>query len=327
MLTFKKYIQTIERFEEAWVLLAALRFNIYSILGKEELTGKKIAQKTKTNEEGMACLLNALVALKALYKKNNKYSNTPEMYKHFCSTSPSFKKGTIFLKANGNDEWKKLINTIQKGRDISEYEKEDDPNFRYLFSHAMHERSFPFANKIAEILNKGSIKKFLDFGGGPGSYCSALLKKNEKLETYLFDRPTAIKVAKELNEKQKYFKRLKFIEGDLFKTKFGQNYDTVLFSNILHIYNPTQNKRLFRRIHKSLIKGGRLAIVEFFINENRIEPYDAVMFSLTMLLYTATGKTYSYNETEALLKETGYYKFKRIQLDNSVGILIAHKNN
>ncbi len=325
MLTFKKYIQTIERLEEAWILLAALKFEIYSTLEKKELTAKKIAQKTKTNEEGMTCLLNALVALKALTKKNKKYSNTPEMYKHFCATSSSFKKGTIFLKANSNDEWRNLINTVQKGRNVSEYEQEDDPNFRYLFSYAMHERSFPFANKIAGILNRNPIKKFLDFGGGPGSYCSAILNKNKKAEAFLFDRSTAVKVAKELNEKQNYFGRFNFIEGDLFKTKFGNNYDTVLFSNILHIYNPSQNKKLFRRIHKATIKGGRLAIVEFFINENKIEPYDAVMFSLTMLLYTATGKTYSYNETETLLKQTGFHKFKRIRLENSIGLLIAYK--
>ena len=57
--------------------------------------------------------------------------------------------------------------------------------------------------------------------------------------------------------------------------------------------------------------GGRFIIGDLFLENNRLKPYDAALFSLTMLLYTARGRTYSFGETECLLKSTGFYKFKR----------------
>jgi hypothetical protein len=35
----------------------------------------------------------------------------------------------------------------------------------------------------------------------------------------------------------------------------------------------------------------------------KTQPYDAVLFSLTMLMFTATGRTYRFNETETLLRK------------------------
>jgi hypothetical protein len=44
-----------------------------------------------------------------------------------------------------------------------------------------------------------------------------------------------------------------------------------------------------------------------------------------MLLFTATGKTYSYDETEKLLSQTGFHKFRRISLGEGTGMLVAFK--
>jgi len=323
MLTFKQFNETIDRLEDARILLAALEFEVFSVIDNRSLTAREVARKTKTHLEGMQCLLNALVALKAMRFKNGKYSNTREMYKHFAESSPHYKKGTAFLKSEKNDEWAHLIRTIKKGRDLKAFEGGDDPKFRYLFTHAMHERSIAHADYISEIICKKSIGRFLDLGGGPGSYCAAVLKKDSKAEATLLDRPSAIKVAKELFGKSKFMNRFNFIKGDLFETDFGTDYDTIFFSNILHIYNPDQNKILFRKMKKSLNPGGRLVLVDYYLNKDGTGPYEAALFSLTMLLFTATGKTYTFEETEKMLKQTGFHKFKRIPLEEGTGMLVA----
>ena len=116
-------------------------------------------------------------------------------------------------------------------------------------------------------------------------------------------------------------KRFSFVAGDLFKVSFGNDTDTILYSNVLHIYNEEENSRLFKKINKSLRPGGRFILVDFFLKENRTEPFEAALFSLTMLLFTATGKTYTFKETENLLKKNGFGKFSRYELGQGCSAL------
>jgi SAM-dependent methyltransferase len=325
MLTLKQFTDTIDRLEEARILMAALEFKIFSILRQKKMTARQIAQQSKTKLDGMESLLNALAAMKALKFEKGKFSSAPHMYKYLCESSPHYLKGTAFLKLEKNDEWAGLINTIRNGRDLSEFEGEDDPEFRDCFTHAMHERSGPYATRIAEIITRQPVGRFLDLGSGPGTYSAAVLKKDKKALATLLDRPSALKVAEELHGKSRYWKRMELVPGDLFSTPFAEKYDTVFYSNILHIYNSSQNKDLFRKMKKAMITGGRLILVDYFHTRDATQPYEAALFGVTMLMFTATGKTYSYEETEKLLSQTGFHKFRRIPLAEGTGILVGHK--
>jgi ubiquinone/menaquinone biosynthesis C-methylase UbiE len=323
MLTLNQFTETIDRLEEARILMASLEFKIFSILRQGKMTAKQVAQKSKTKLDGMEPLLNALTAMKALRFEKGKYSSASQMYKYFCESSPHYMKGTAFLKLEKNDEWSHLIDIIRNGRDLSGFEEEDDPEFRDSFTHAMHERSEPFANKIAEIITRKPAGRFLDLGSGPGTYSAAVLRKDKKASATLLDRSSALKVAQELHGKSSFWPRMELKPGDLFNTPFGDGFDTVFYSNILHIYNPMENKQLFLKMKKALVKGGRLVLVDFFHTRDATQPYEAALFGLTMLMFTATGKTYSYDETEKLLRQTGFHEFRRIPLGKGNGILVA----
>jgi SAM-dependent methyltransferase len=325
MLTLNQFTETIDRLEEARILMASLEFKIFSILRQKSMTARQVAQQSKTKPGEMEALLNALAAMKALRFAKGKYSSAPHMYKYFCESSPHYLKGTAFLKLEKNDEWAGLIDIIRNGRDLSEFEGEDDPEFRDSFTHAMHERSKPFANKIAEIITRKSAGRFLDLGSGPGTYSAAVLRKDKKATATLLDRSSALRVAEELNGKSAFWPRVELKPGDLFSTSFGDAYDTVFYSNILHIYNPQENKQLFLKMKNALVRGGRLVLVDFFHTRDATQPYEAALFGVTMLMFTATGKTYSYDETEKLLSQTGFHKFRRIPLGEGTGMLVAFK--
>lgn len=325
MLTLKQFTETIDRLEEARILMAALEFKVFSILRQKKMTARQVAQQSKTKPGEMEALLNALAAMKALRFEKGKYSSAPHMYKYLCESSPHYLKGTAFLKLEKNDEWARLIDIIRNGRDRSAFEGEDDPEFRDCFTHAMHERSEPFAVKIAEIITRKPAGRFLDLGSGPGTYSAAVLKKDKKAQATLLDRPAALKVAQKLHGKFSYWSRMESKPGDLFNTSFGELYDTVFYSNILHIYDPPENKQLFLKMKNALSKGGRLVLVDYFHTRDATRPYEAALFGVTMLLFTATGKTYSYDETEKLLSQTGFHKFSRISLVEGTGMLVAFK--
>ena len=66
-------------------------------------------------------------------------------------------------------------------------------------------------------------------------------------------------------------------------------------------------------------------IVDLFLNTDLTQPYNAVLFSLTMLMFTATGRTYSFNEKETLLRKVGFGKIKRFDLDRGSSVIEAKK--
>lgn len=325
LLTFKQIIDKIDQLEEANILLAALDLRIFSILATKTLSARAVAKKSASQPLETEILLNALVAMGALSKSKTLFKNTSETYKHLCESSPHYKVGTVKLRSHNRDEWESLLATIRNGRDPSPHEGDDNPDFRGFFTHAMHERSEYYSSKLATCIDRKPVGRLLDLGGGPGSYSAAILRKDKKATASLFDRPATLQVAKEILEPMSVFSRFNFMEGDLFETDYGKGFDSILFSNILHIYNLKENRLLFKKIHRSLERGGRFLLVDFFLNEDRTEPYDAALFSLTMLMFTATGKTYTFKETEMLLTKAGFGSIRRFTLDNGASLLEAVK--
>ncbi len=323
-LDFDQFVNKIDQLEEANILIAALQFRVFTHLGKRGLTHQTFAKKAKIHPEGADALLNALVALGALKKTKNTFANTAESFKHFCEHSPEYKKGTVFLRKENRDEWSKLIDIIKNGRDLSGF-GDDDPGFREPFTYAMHERSQNFSKPLAQFVTRNPVGKLVDLGGGPGSYSAEILKQDKSASAVLIDRSASLKVAKKILKTSTVIKRFNFVAGDLFEVGFGDEMDTVLYSNILHIYNESENLELFEKIHRSLKPGGRFILVDLFLENARTAPLDAALFSLTMLLFTATGRTYSFNETEKLLRKNGFGKFSRYELGQGSSVIEAVK--
>ncbi len=163
MLSYKNIINKIDQLEEANILLSSLEFNVFSVLRKKSLPAKQVASLTKTKLEGMEILLNALAAMGVLNKNKNTFRNTPVTYKYFCETSPDFRIGTVMLKLDSRGEYENFSKIIKKGRDHKEFDSEDDPKFRNLFTYAMHERSELSADKVADAVSQKKVGKLLDF--------------------------------------------------------------------------------------------------------------------------------------------------------------------
>ena len=323
LLNYEQFLNKIDQLEEANILLASLKFRVFTHLGKKSLSSRTLAKKAGICLEGAEALLNALVSLGALKKLGNSFRNTAETFKYFCEDSPDFKMGSVFLRMENRDEWSNLVNILEKGRRVSE--DEDEPEFRESFTYAMHERSKFFAKTLTQFITRKPVGTLVDIGGGPGSYSAEILKYDKSAKAILIDRPASLKVAKTILNNSAVLNRFEFVAGDLFNISFGENIDTILYSNILHIYNESQNSRLFKKIYKALKPGGRFILVDLFLKDNRIAPFDAAMFSLTMLLFTETGKTYSFTETKKLLKKHGFGKFNRFDLGKGSSIIEAIK--
>jgi len=94
--------------------------------------------------------------------------------------------------------------------------------------------------------------------------------------------------------------------GSAFEVPFGDGYQMVLVPNFLHHFDTAGCERLLALAHAALAPGGRVVIVEFVPNDDRLGPPDAVRFALVMLAGTPAGDAYTYAEYQDMLRHTGF---------------------
>ena len=114
MLKFEQFIETIDKLEEANILVLSLELRLFTHMGEKFSTVSEIAKKVKAPKEGIAALLNALVSIGAAKKQKKLFANTSVTYKYFCEKSPHYKRGTVFLRKENRNEWSERGNGIER---------------------------------------------------------------------------------------------------------------------------------------------------------------------------------------------------------------------
>jgi predicted methyltransferase len=87
--------------------------------------------------------------------------------------------------------------------------------------------------------------------------------------------------------------------------------------------SPSQNLDMFRRIHRALRPGGRVAVQDFILNPDKTAPRAAALFSLNMLVGTEAGASYSELEYAGWLREAGFAGVQRVALTEPAGLMTA----
>ena len=314
-------MQLANAYGESKVFLTANDLDVFTVIGAEGHTAGGIAKRCKADPEGMALLLNALVGLGLLSLRGSRYRNTPLGRRYLDRRSPTSISNLLWLLGHHWYDWTKLSQTLRKGRP-GWAPVTRSPEFRRRFSLAMHERSHALAAPTVDTLRlPPKARRFLDLGGGPGSYAIVLAERHPQLEGVVLDQ--TVTVARQLIKKHHLQTRLRVRSGSIFTADLGTGYDAVLVSNVIHVFNERENRVLLRRICDALRPGGKVFIVEFFLDDSRTWPAKSSIFSLMMYLFTATGRCYSWRETEGWLKKLGFGKFKRHAVTPDIGTLEA----
>jgi hypothetical protein len=79
----------------------------------------------------------------------------------------------------------------------------------------------------------------------------------------------------------------------------------ILIPNLLHSLDRAANELLLKKAYDALASGGRVIVVEFAPNEDRVSPRVPALFALTMLANNL-GDAYTISEHQALLNGAGF---------------------
>jgi hypothetical protein len=65
--------------------------------------------------------------------------------------------------------------------------------------------------------------------------------------------------------------------------ELGTGFDVILIPNLLHSLDRAANELLLKKTYGALASGGRVIVVEFAPNEDRVSPRLPALFALAML--------------------------------------------
>jgi len=320
-MTYSDLIRLANGYAESKALLVANELGLFTILGKRALRIDGLAKACRTTEEGIGLLANALVGLDLLTLRAGLYRNSPVARTFLDVRSASSITHLLWLLNHHWSDWMDMARAIRRGR-TGWAPITKSREFRRKFALAMHERSFVLAPLIiAPIRLPRRAVRFLDLGGGAGSYSIALAQRYSKLTSLVLDQ--SVSVARSLIVRARLHDRVTVRVGNVLTTQPGIDYDAVLVSNLVHDFDGPDNRRLLGRVRHALRPGGKVFVVEFFLDENRTTPVDAALFSLLMYRFTPGGRSYTWIEVEGWLKKLGFGRFKRRKIWGSIGILEA----
>ena len=306
------FFETINAFQKTGALKAAIDLGLFTAIGGTPATAADIAARCQCPERGIRILSDNLVILGFLTKEESCYSLTPSSAVFLDKNSPAYFGDSVkFLLAPGLTEaYTDLASTIRRGRvHTSEHGTTAPDHPAWVeFARAMGPMMGPAAQGAADLtpLDQSRTTRVLDISASHGAYGIAFAKKNPRAHLVALDWEAVLAIAEENAAAAGIADRFSKIVGDAFTVDLGSDYDAVLVPNFLHHFNIADCTRFLSRVHAALRPGGRVVIIEFVPNDDRITPVPAASFSLVMLGSTPEGDAYTFSEYRRMLGEAGF---------------------
>ncbi|MDE3117593.1 MAG: methyltransferase domain-containing protein [Nitrospirota bacterium] len=317
--SFEEFRDAVAAYRLPRILIAALELDLFTAMGGRGWTIPTLAKRVRASRRGLDILCRNLASVGLLRKQGVTYRNGPLGLGELNAHSPAYRGAYLNLLKDHWADWSQLTEHVRSGKPLED-DKPDDAAYRKAFTWAMHHRSMDIAPRVAAQVGLEGAKTFLDLGGGPGTYALAFLAKHPRLQATVADRAPALEVAREIAETHPAGKRLSYVAVDFVKRPIPGRYDVIWYSNVLHIYSPAENQRVFHRAAAALNPGGRLLIQDAFLQDvDGLHPQEANLFAVTMLLFTRRGNTYTVRETEAWLRRAGFGRVKPVTLRAGTG--------
>ncbi|MGO9661959.1 MAG: methyltransferase [Polyangia bacterium] len=310
-------MQSARAFQESRVLLTALELDVFTTLG-EGATAAEVAGRLSTDARATEMLLNALVAVGALCKRDTVFRCTAE------SKALGPARAGLLHTVHLWNTWSTLTECVKTGRAVQSRGPESFPEARTgAFIAAMHARAGDSAEETVRLSGIHDARQMLDVGGGSGAFSIAFVKACPELRAEILDLGAVVRLAEEYIREAGLQDRVRVRPGDMRTAEFGQGFDLVLLSAVCHMFGEDENRALIQRCARALLPGGHLVIREFILQEDRTAPQHAAIFALNMLVGTEHGNTYTEREYRTWMEEASFGSITRPDPEGDV--LVATK--
>ena len=312
-------------YRQSRILLSGVELDLFTHIEEAGTTGHQLAIRLNLNENACERLLNALVSLGFLTKKNQLFFNTPESSTFLSRKSPEFLGGLM----HSNHLWKTWSNLTEVVRTgIPAHQEEiNDRGDEWLqaFIHAMHDRAKKQAPRQLSGIDLSGIHTLLDVGGGSGAYAMEFIARKPDIRATIFDLPQVVPITQEFIEKEASKDKINTFTGDYTSDDLPEGFDLVFLSAVLHSNGLETNRDLIRKCFNALNPGGRIVIQDWIMNNARTAPEAGAIFAINMLVGTEAGDCFTEQEVYEMLLAAGFKNISRVEFESGLSQVTARK--
>jgi predicted O-methyltransferase YrrM len=306
-------------------LHAGVKLDVFTAIGKEGFRAEDLARKLSVDARALTMLLNALTAMNLLSKSAEIYANTPAGLVFLSQDSPQYLGFMIMHHHHLVESWSQLDEAVRSGKAVRGRISFGDEEKRESFLMGMFNIAMTVAPELTKTLDLAGRRRFLDVGGGPGTYAIHFCLNNPELHGTIYDLPTTRPFAEKTVAKFGLSGRIDFMAGDYLAEAIAGTYDVAWLSQILHGENPVACQQIVNKTVAALEPGGLIMIHEFILENTMAAPLFPALFSLNMLLGTDGGQAYSEAQLMAMLNNAGVGDIRRhpFRGTNDSGIIMG----
>jgi hypothetical protein len=314
-------------YQGAAVLAAAADLDLFSALCRAPLSAADLARALECDLRGLTILLDALVALRLLDKSGSQYS-LPSGLSAFLT--PDGAQSILAMAQHQGHclrNWAQLGRVVKTGRPA-----ECMPGVRgqagdqEAFIGAMHNLAAPNADRIIRAVQPLQFRHLLDIGGASGTWTIAFLRACPSAQATLFDLPHVLPMAQKRLAAAGMDQRVKLVAGNFMTDALPPGADLAWVSAIVHQNSRAQNRALFTAVFEALTPGGRIAIRDILMEEDRTRPVAGALFAVNMLAATEGGGTFTFAELREDLVAMGFAEVSVAREDEAMNaVVVARK--
>jgi len=324
-MTIKNILDLAFAFEKSRVLLSACELDIFSVISSRLKSAGEIASELDTDTKATERLLDSLVAIGLLEKKNTKYANTNISLRFLDKSKPEY----IGLFTHQNrlwNLWGNLTETVKTGKPPEFTDVKDmPPNEVDSFIESVTWRASVLAHNVVKMLDISKVHKFLDLGGASGYYCKELLGLRSDIEVYEYIYPNFEEQTLKQLRWEGYADKINILTGDFMEDDIGSGYDLILISFLMHHSSIWDNIKLCKKVYDALKPGGRVVIQDYIVNDEKTSPEFNALLALETLVSTHGGNSYTETDFWIVLKESWFDEITRKDTEFGTSLIFGVK--
>jgi len=323
--------------------LTAVRFELFTLLGRGPLTAKEIKEllSLQASIRHIYDWLDTLVSLGFLERKGllntAVYSNAEDTDFFLDKKKPGYMGGILEMANNRlYKHWMNLEDALLTGQ--QQNENKEDPHGNMDFFAKLYQdpqKLQEFVNAMSGIQtgnfialsNKFNFDKYarlLDVGGADGWLSIQVCLHHTDIQCTTFDLPPLEPLAKKKIESYGLKDRIQFMGGDFFKDELPQA-DIIVMGNILHGMNENLKQDLLNKVYKTLPEGGVFMTVENIIDNERKQNTFGLLMSLNMLIENGDAFDYTMDDFKNWTSRSGFTRTELLPLAGPTSAAIAYK--
>lgn len=297
-------------YQKTAAVSAAIRLDIFTIIGESRLSAMQIAQACGCALRGIRILCDFLCIIDLMVKSDDLYQLTEDAARFLDRSSPTCLADIMNFFAAPETITQVMsdpVSYVKAGGTFGLTNVSSDNPVWVKFALAMVPFSSVEAKRTAAYMTKRRIKPrhILDVAAGHGLFGIEAAKLNSDAFVTAIDWANVLEIARSNATAAGLSGRYKTISGNAFDVAWGVGYDVILLPNILHHFNPDGCIRLLAKAKESLGEGGCVMIIEMIPNADRISPPEPAAFAFFMLATTPEGDAYTAGEYEEMARKAG----------------------